>query len=127
MPQLTCTQGMTKGQVYARSEQDLLMGRNETNDIIILDNKASRTHCKVSQLGSDTMLTDMKSSNGVMVNNEMVKGSVLLKHNDVVTIGHTKYKLEVEMTSTQHVTKSQLAIDMTNVPTRRNVVPGMQS
>ena len=125
MAQLVCIQGMTKGQTYTIESTELLMGRNETNDILILDNKASRTHCKLEPLGSDVMLTDLKSSNGVLVNKELVKGGVLLKDNDIITIGHTRYQFHQGQADTPSVaTKTHTVIDMSNSPTRRSVIPG---
>ena len=123
MIQIACIQGMTKGQSNVIENEPLLMGRNETNDILILDNKASRTHCKVQMCGADILLTDMKSSNGVLVNDNVVEGSLLLNKNDIITIGYTKYVIKSDITSTQTLPKS-MTLNLTNSPTRRAIIPG---
>ena len=123
MTQIACIQGMTKGQSHMIGAEPLLMGRNETNDILILDNKASRTHCKVELCGADILLTDMKSSNGVLVNDLVVEGSISVKSNDIITIGYTKYLIKGDMTVTRSLPNAT-SLNLTNSTTRKAVIPG---
>lgn len=67
----------------------LLIGRRETNHIVIDNLAVSGSHAKVDVLDDGCLLTDLQSKNGTFVNGKMIT-SHWLKPGDVVTIGkHT--------------------------------------
>ena len=68
-----------------------LIGRSEHNDISIRSRFVSRHHALLVRHGSATFLMDLNSTNGTFVNSKRVSNQVL-KHEDVVTIGHHKIK-----------------------------------
>lgn len=67
----------------------LMIGRRDTNHIVIDNLAVSGSHAKVDVLDDGCLLTDLQSKNGTFVNGKMIS-SHWLKPGDVVTIGkHT--------------------------------------
>lgn len=71
--------------------QRLLVGRSEHNDISINSRYVSRHHALLVRQGRATMLMDLNSSNGTLVNSRRVSNYVL-RHDDVITIGNHRIK-----------------------------------
>lgn len=70
----------------------ITIGRSETNDIIIDDTLVSRFHAVIQKINEDYFIKDLNSTNGTMVNNEVVPKDKYIKLNaeDVILIGRTK-------------------------------------
>jgi len=69
----------------------LLIGRSEHNDISITSRFISRHHTLLVRHGSVTLLMDLNSTNGTLVNSRRVSNHVLI-HEDVITLGHHRIK-----------------------------------
>ncbi|CAN2040926.1 FHA domain-containing protein [Candidatus Magnetomoraceae bacterium gMMP-15] len=67
-------------------KQSLTIGRNKDNDMMIDNLAVSGFHARIDMVGSDIILTDLQSLNGVFVNEKQVT-SHKLRHNDQITIG----------------------------------------
>ncbi len=67
------------------------IGRNSDNDIILIDDKASRAHAILDYDPSQDLVTiiDLESTNGTYVNQERLIQPRILSANDVVRIGET--------------------------------------
>ena len=89
MPKLVCLSGMNKGEEYELSEGPNTIGRSENNTICVFDKKASRQHCKVILENGSMIIEDMKSTNGLKVNNKYVEGSMPLDVGDHIRLGQT--------------------------------------
>ncbi|MBA19904.1 MAG: hypothetical protein CMJ97_00590 [Planctomycetes bacterium] len=55
----------------------VLIGRGETNDLVVDDVRSSRKHCSVSETPQGAVLEDLGSSNGTSYNGEPVKRTLL--------------------------------------------------
>jgi len=67
----------------------LILGRGIMgNDLEIPDGLASRQHCEIKKDGDQYILTDLRSSNGTILNKKNVTSTVL-KNNDEIQIGLT--------------------------------------
>src|SRR5262245_50210381 len=66
----------------------LSIGRHESNQIQLSEEKASRMHCRVRLERGQATIEDLDSANGTYVNGLKV-ASQPLKHNDRITIGAT--------------------------------------
>ncbi len=64
----------------------LIIGRRETNNIVIDNLAVSGTHAKVDMLDDGCLLTDLQSKNGTFINGKMVN-SHWLRPGDIITIG----------------------------------------
>ena len=76
-------------------EQAAILGRLDSNDIPVKDNKASREHAKIYKQGNQFAIVDLNSSNGTMVNGERVTKRVL-KEGDEIGIGLVKMRYELD-------------------------------
>ena len=116
MPKLVCLSGMTKGDEYSLPEGETFMGRSESNDICIFDNLASRIHCKIVNVDGEISLVDNNSTNGVMVNDEPLNGSIKLNVEDKIKIGYTIYQISNVDPNATHTKLNSL---LKNVKTNR--------
>lgn len=71
---------------YSLSKPIVTIGRAKTSDIRILDAVVSRTHAKLTTDKEITMIEDMGSKNGILVNSRPVDRAVL-HHGDVISLG----------------------------------------
>lgn len=70
--------------------QSVLIGRAPTNQIVIKDERCSRTHVEVFMSSGQWTLRDLDSRNGTIVGDQIVIGDWTLKPGDVIRIGHTQ-------------------------------------
>jgi len=91
MASLIVTSGRQEGDYYPLGRRTNVLGRDEALFIQILDNMVSRKHLQI-RFNPDTnryFAFDMKSRNGVYVNNRKIEEETLLKDGDVILIGLT--------------------------------------
>ena len=69
-----------------------LIGRSDLNEITIYSACVSRYHAMFLRRDEETLLIDLNSSNGVLVNSERVMSRVI-QHDDVITLGNHRIKL----------------------------------
>lgn len=72
-----------------------LIGRGTDADLQLLDQGVSRRHAEVQWDGSFATVYDLGSTNGTSVNGHDVASHVL-RHGDVVRLGHTKLVFQQE-------------------------------
>lgn len=58
------------------SKPKFIIGRGSTADIIIDKEGFSREHCLIEYTNDGFFVTDLKSTNGVLINNEKIKPEV---------------------------------------------------
>jgi hypothetical protein len=69
-------EGPQAGQEYKLKKENTI-GRSNNNAIVLKDAKVSRQHAAIKQAGTEFVIMDLRSSNGVMVNHERVQEHVL--------------------------------------------------
>lgn len=77
---------------YPLDKNVLTIGRDGNNDIPIFDNHISRVHARIILEGSQVIIEDMGSKNGILVNSEATKRHEL-KHGDRFSVGLKKFEL----------------------------------
>lgn len=88
---LLCMTGKNKGESYFLTGGRIVIGRSEKADIQVFDTKSSREHAEVTKVGNNFVITDLKSQNGMMVNDNKVTQQTL-KDGDKVIIGQTVFR-----------------------------------
>lgn len=85
--------GGFEGMSYALSGQEIVIGRNPTTDITLLDEGISREHALVlyDEDGPGYVIEDLQSTNGTKVNGKRVR-SALLVDGDQIEIGQTLFR-----------------------------------
>lgn len=66
------------------------VGRTPTNEIVIKDERCSRSHAEFFITRGQWTLRDLDSRNGTLLNGQPVKGDIGLSPGDIVRIAHTQ-------------------------------------
>ena len=85
--QLIMRSGPTPGAVFNLGGEQLTVGRDSTNDIVINDAEISRRHARLTFQGGKYVLEDLGSTNGTFVNGQRLAGPRVLKAGEVVSFG----------------------------------------
>ena len=86
--------GISKGISYYLEGTRAVIGRSERADISILDPKASREHAEIVRFKNSFVVTDLKSQNGVIVNDLKIVQHTLVP-GDKIIIGSTVFKYDL--------------------------------
>lgn len=84
---LVMRSGPSVGKVYPLDKNEVFVGRDLNNDIVINDPEISRRHARMFSQGTGYMLEDLGSTNGSFVNGQRLMGPHNLRPGDVVTFG----------------------------------------
>lgn len=88
-------EGTAEEQIYPFTGDTLTIGRGRENDIQIKnDSKVSRYHCKLFRRGNNFYIEDAKSSNGTLVNGELITDRRLFGGEEVI-IGETFFRFRI--------------------------------
>lgn len=86
---LIVKQGPQIGIQFPLPREDVVVGREETCDIIIQDAEASRQHIQIRWESNAFVLHDLGSTNGTFVNGLQVVEPVVLNAGDTIGLGQT--------------------------------------
>lgn len=89
------TQEGDAGRRYPIGAEDLTLGREEGNTIVVASDQASRRHARIFVSGGSHVLVDLDSTNGTFLNSKPMKEQTL-RHGDVIRIGTAVYKYVIE-------------------------------
>ena len=92
MASLIVANGTQEGLFLPLGKKSSVVGRDEALPLQLEDERVSRKHLQVRFEASDNTYRalDMKSANGVYVNNRRVTTETVLADGDEITIGQTK-------------------------------------
>ncbi len=85
--------GGFEGMSYDLSDREVVIGRNPTTDITLLDEGISREHALIllDDDGTGYVIEDLQSTNGTKVNGVRVRSAALVE-GDEVQIGETLFR-----------------------------------
>lgn len=88
--------GDFEGMTYDLSDEEVVIGRNPTTDITLLDEGISREHALVlvDEDGSGYLIEDLQSTNGTKVNHKRVRSAPLVE-GDEIQIGQTLFRFSL--------------------------------
>jgi hypothetical protein len=88
-------EGTPDEQIYPFSSDKLTIGRGRDNDIQIKnDSKVSRFHCRLFKRAGNFYIEDNKSSNGTLVNGELITERRLFGGEEII-IGETFFRFRI--------------------------------
>lgn len=79
--------GPSVGKVYPLDKNELFLGRDLSNDLVINDPEISRRHSRLYLQGNGYVIEDLGSTNGTFVNGQRLMGPNVLRPGDVITFG----------------------------------------
>lgn len=85
VPFIVAQGGSLNGQRWAILDE-LLIGRDETCDIVIPERQVSRHHARIARTTQGTLLEDLLSKNGTHVNGVLITGPTILQDGDIIQI-----------------------------------------
>jgi pSer/pThr/pTyr-binding forkhead associated (FHA) protein len=85
--QLIMRTGPTPGATFTLEGDQLNIGRDSSNEIVINDAEVSRRHSRLTFQGGKYVLEDLGSTNGTFVNGQRLAGPRVLKAGEVVSFG----------------------------------------
>src|ERR1051326_5473910 len=85
--QLVMRSGPTPGAAFTLEGDQITIGRDSTNEIVINDAEISRRHARLTFQGGKYVLEDLGSTNGTFVNGQRLAGPRVLKAGEVVSFG----------------------------------------
>jgi predicted component of type VI protein secretion system len=84
---LVMRSGPSVGKVYPLDKNEMFLGRDLSNDLVINDPEISRRHARLYLQGNTYIIEDLGSTNGTFVNGQRLMGPNLLRPGDVITFG----------------------------------------
>src|SRR4030095_10901193 len=79
--------GPTPGAAFTLEGDQLTIGRDSVNEVVINDAEISRRHARLPFQGGKYVLEDLGSTNGTFVNGQRLAGPRVLKPGEVVSFG----------------------------------------
>ncbi|MFN2564019.1 MAG: FHA domain-containing protein [Gemmatimonadaceae bacterium] len=86
---------LVHGREYPIPPTGIVIGRDAGCDVVVPQPEVSRRHAEIVPAQSGYVLTDL-STNGVFVNGERVKYSVLLGRGDVIRLGSDEFRFHAD-------------------------------
>ena len=113
MHELVFLTGARAGQVVTVN-RTMISGRSPECQIEAPDPNASRQHCKFIFDGQSVMIADNNSSNGTYLNEVRLTAPVRLEIDDVVRLGETRLRYQLQNRRRGHYFLISLAIRLTS-------------
>lgn len=85
--QLVMRTGPNPGRAYPLEGNEVIVGRDTSNQVAINDAEVSRKHARLSMHGGAYMLEDLGSTNGTFVNGQRLTSPVVLNSGDSISFG----------------------------------------
>jgi pSer/pThr/pTyr-binding forkhead associated (FHA) protein len=83
------------GHRFELADEDITLGRDTGNTILVASEQASRRHARIFVSGGAHVIVDLDSTNGTFLNSKLVKEQTL-RHGDVIRIASTVLKYVVD-------------------------------
>jgi len=84
-----------QGRSFQLASEELSLGREAGNTIVIASDQASRRHARIFVLSGSHVVQDLESTNGTFVNSKAIREQPL-RHGDVIRVASTVLKYVVE-------------------------------
>ncbi|SMB94648.1 FHA domain-containing protein [Thermanaeromonas toyohensis ToBE] len=91
---LLVVEGPDQGRTFVLHEGRQVLGRNPTCEVFLTDDQVSRQHCQIEVEEGKSILTDLGSRNGTLVNGQPVQRA-LLNPGDHIQVGRTLLQVQV--------------------------------
>ncbi len=79
--------GPLAGKSYPLENDEIFVGRDLSNDIVINDPEVSRRHARFFTQGNNYIIEDLGSTNGTYVNGQRLMGPYVLRPGEVIVFG----------------------------------------
>lgn len=126
LPMLVVTsEGPLRGRVLVVDDDELVLGRRESSDLVLSDPHVSRSHAVIRRQGGATWIEDLGSTGGTYVNGQPIAGAHAIKHGDVLRFGTVEARYE-DRASTMGADDATQLIEMPDVVDKPVLSPRQQ-
>jgi transcriptional regulator with GAF, ATPase, and Fis domain len=88
-PRLLSISGLLTGAVRTLADGQISIGRDQSNEVCLIDPSVSRRHCTIQQAGEKFELVDLDSHNGTFVNGIPIRRRAI-EHGDTIRVGRSE-------------------------------------
>lgn len=85
--QLVLRVGPSPGKVFPLMKNEVTIGRDINNEIVINDAEVSRKHCRLKMYGEGFIIEDLGSTNGTWVNEQRISAQHQLRSGETIRLG----------------------------------------
>ncbi|MBN2044691.1 MAG: FHA domain-containing protein [Anaerolineales bacterium] len=85
--QLVLRVGPSPGKVFPLMKNEVTIGRDINNEIVINDAEVSRKHCRLTMAEDSFSIEDLGSTNGTWINERRISGRHILRNGETVRLG----------------------------------------
>jgi pSer/pThr/pTyr-binding forkhead associated (FHA) protein len=104
IPELKLTRQLETGEVsYEFSKPDLVIGRDQTCDLILDEKTVSAEHTRLSYHHGNWWVEDLQSRNGTLLNLESLSTSAVVISGDELQLGQVIIRVEISESDNQAV------------------------
>jgi pSer/pThr/pTyr-binding forkhead associated (FHA) protein len=82
------------GRRFSIEAEDVSIGREQSNTIVVPSDSASRRHARIFASGGSHVLVDLESTNGTLLNGKAIQEQTL-RDGDVIRVGSTVLKYTI--------------------------------
>ncbi len=126
MHKIVIKNGPRQDSVYELLTEQITIGRGQDNVIIIPDPAVSRNHAQIVFKGTQCVISDLKSTNGVYVNGKKVATAVLSAH-DEIRIGDTLIEFTEERDARESGRSNTVIIETRELDPKRYSIEEIES
>lgn len=121
--------GPLKGTNLVLEQDDIVVGRRDTSDLVIADPHVSLAHARVKRRQGAVLIEDLGSTNGTFVNGERLTTARALRHGDEVTFGtvETRFEDRSSQLSREESTEAMEIAQPTVVETEKPILSPRQT
>ena len=96
MIKLTVVMGPDTGNVFLQNGNPIVIGRNNDCDVVLHDGAVSRRHCVIETRGGAFVVSDLRSPNGLFLNDPKNRiDSHVLRNGDEIIFGKSRLRVEL--------------------------------
>jgi two-component system, cell cycle response regulator len=113
------------GKCIKLDDSTLRIGRDANNEIVLEDDGVSRRHARIERRGNRTVIMDVGSTNGTLLNEVELVGIAELKTGDRIKIGATVFKYlsasDLEAALHEQIYASTITDELTGLKNKRHL------
>lgn len=111
------------GRKYELFEDNITIGRDPENTIVLPSDSVSRRHARIERYQGQRFITDLNSTNGTYVNDQQVKPRMRLESGCLIKIGDTIFKYlagdDIEAAYFEEIYRMTVTDGLTQVANKR--------
>lgn len=85
--------GKNKGRKIALPDREVMIGRDEGCLVRLSSDDIGSQHCAIKPSPAGPLVRDLGSPSGTLVNSKAIQEERLLKHDDILQIGHVQFQI----------------------------------